>query len=142
MILIPRKLLTTIENLAESAYPEESCGLLIGHGEAPDNLIITQIEVSENVFEGDKTKFFEVDPQLQFNLMRELRGSDIRIVGNFHSHPDGPAEPSEQDNERVGDPALAWLITSITNGQIGDTNAFVFDPRDRRFSETGLQTTD
>jgi len=67
---------------------------------------------------------FEVDPALRLRLQRELRASNERIVGLFHSHPDGAAAPSAHDLACAWEPDLVWLITATGRDAAGPTAAF------------------
>ena len=142
MILIPRPLLKAVADAAEDAYPEEACGLLVGYAQPPEDVVVTRVEVSENVTEEDAADRFEVDPHLRLELMRALDGGPERIVGHFHSHPDHPAQPSERDLERAFESDLVWLITAVLDGQAIQTTAHVLDADGRQFRETALRTTD
>lgn len=139
MIIINPALFAEIEAAAVEAFPEESCGLVIGHGNIDDGIVVTEIEVSSNQSDGDKKTSFEIDPQLRFNVMRKLNDSPKRIVGHFHSHPNGPAQPSARDNEQAWEPELIWMITSIEHGKVGQTAAFSFDEIEKQFHPLEIQ---
>ena len=101
------------------AYPNEACGLLVGRTEG-DGCHVDRIEVSDNVADDPRHRF-EVDPALRFRLMRDLRGTGQAVVGHFHSHPDGAAEPSATalasmlfDAARVSSPVPAPSPATIT----------------------------
>lgn len=84
--------------------PEEACGLLVGAEDA-----VARIEPAENVAE-DRLRRFEVDPRLLLRLHRELRSGPLSVLGVYHSHPEGPSEPSPTDLAKALDPELIWLI--------------------------------
>ena len=48
LIILPPSLLRRIVDLAEAAYPEECCGLLIGRFRAPDRIAVSHIAESPN----------------------------------------------------------------------------------------------
>ena len=114
---------------AETAYPKECCGLLVGT-EAPDSaLTISRVVASDNVHPTDGNDRFEVDPWVRFNLMRELgeigdkpQGLE-RIVGHYHSHPDKPAKPSAHDLACAFEPALVWIIIGVDGGTVQTVSA-------------------
>ncbi|MBL6928219.1 MAG: M67 family metallopeptidase [Rhodospirillales bacterium] len=122
MILLPPALLQIIVDAAEAAYPEECCGLLVGHGEGRGDLTVTGVEPSPNMAGG---KRFEVSAQLRFDVMRALEGGPMRIVGHYHSHPDHAAAPSPRDLEMAWEPDLVWLITSVMDGRAAQTTAHI-----------------
>ena len=73
-----------MRSAAAAAYPNECCGLLAGSG--LEVVTVTLVRQSANLAVNRKTEF-AVDPQMQFDLMRELRGTPYHIVGHYHSHP-------------------------------------------------------
>ncbi|MBV9993225.1 MAG: M67 family metallopeptidase [Alphaproteobacteria bacterium] len=96
---------------ARAAHPRECCGLLEGTGKA-----VTALHPARNL--ADAPDRFEIDPALQFRLRREGRN----IVGCYHSHPDGAAEPSPRDAQAASQAGFVWLIVG------GDAlGAFVWD---------------
>ncbi|MEQ8195869.1 MAG: M67 family metallopeptidase [Rhodospirillales bacterium] len=139
MIVVPPALLAEIEHAAGTAYPHESCGLLIGTVGTGGDIAVSRVVVSPNVSKSDTRDSFEVDPQIQFDLLRELRGRDERIVGHFHSHPDGPARPSERDRAQAWEPDLVWLITAVGETGPAETAAFLLDPGTGHFKPVNLR---
>jgi [CysO sulfur-carrier protein]-S-L-cysteine hydrolase len=141
-ITLPRPLLKRITAAAEAAYPEECCGLIIGH-DAPDGQIeVTEIAESANLSQADKHNSFEVDPKVRFDVMQRLEGGGERIIGHYHSHPEQAAKPSKKDMEMAFEPELFWLISAIKKGAAKQTKAFVLENaeehKDRRFCEVSL----
>lgn len=125
---LPLECLHTIRGAAEAAYPAECCGLLIGRPESEEGLLrVTRVAPSVNLLAAEVGRF-EVDPALRFRLMRELREGPERIVGHYHSHPDGPAAPSARDAEMAYEADLLWLIISVPSGRAGDAAAFFPSP--------------
>ena len=152
MIVVPRPLLKSICDLAEAAYPRECCGLLIGRGDRPATVTVTRIAESENVADGPGHDRFEVDPQVRFDVMRELGliadgGAAVvvptaeRIVAHFHSHPDHPAQPSQTDLDMAFEPEMIWLITAVEGGRAAQTTAHLLDPSLGRFRQLSLKET-
>jgi len=94
---------------ATNYYPNECCGLLVGNGE--EQVILEEIVESPNLFSSRKK--FLIDPQIQFDCLRELRGTFNRIIGNYHSHPSGLALPSYYDKEMAIELDQIWLIISV-----------------------------
>lgn len=142
MIVLPPALLKRIIDLAEAAFPEECCGLLIGRPHAPDRVVAARLAESANVAEGDRRKTFEIDPQVRFDAERSLRGGPERVVGVYHSHPGHAAQPSATDLARAFEPELVWLITSVVGGQAVHTTAHALVPGGGQFREIPLRTDD
>jgi proteasome lid subunit RPN8/RPN11 len=113
----------TLTALAEAAAPRECCGLLIGHDSA-EGLIVSEIVPTANVA-ADPVRSFEIDPQSQFETLRRLRGSPLRMIGHYHSHPNGAAELSRHDLAMAHDPTAVWLLIPLADGRAGPLRGFV-----------------
>jgi len=111
VILFTPEDLALIEGVAQNAAPNESCGLLEGTTE-DDEYTVTTIHPSDNLA-ADPANMFEVDPRLLLRLQRDLRDEPTKMIGIYHSHPQGPAAPSATDLAMAWQPELAWVITSI-----------------------------
>ena len=107
-VVLAAALARRILDEAKTALPGEVCGLLIGIVRG-GICTIERIERSDNLA-ADKRREFEIDPKLQFRLLRELRGSGRDVVGVYHSHPDGEAIPSQTDAARALDTGFVWVI--------------------------------
>ena len=142
MIRLAPDHLKSIEAAAVAAYPSESCGLLAGRTETSGDVTVTRVVASRNMMADDRTDRFEVDPQVRFDLMRELEGSGEAIVGHYHSHPDHPAEPSEHDMAVAWEPDLIWLITTVPEGVAGDTRAFRLNREANSVERLSLDVTE
>jgi proteasome lid subunit RPN8/RPN11 len=53
---------------------------------------------------------FEIDPAALFAAIRAERAGGPRLVGHYHSHPNGNAMPSRRDAEAATMPNRVWLI--------------------------------
>lgn len=110
-MILARALCDAVLAEARAAHPRECCGLLEGEGGR-----IVAVHPSRNLARAPDR--FEIDPALQFRLLRAGR----RIVGCYHSHPDGVAAPSPRDADGAGEPGFLWLIAAG-----GALAAFVWD---------------
>ena len=125
MIVILPDHLELMTSQAEAAYPNECCGLIAGMSDKHDNpRQATRIVPSANVTDTSARDSFEIDPQVRFDLMRDLEHSDEDIIGHYHSHPDHPAVPSPTDLSMAYEPDLTWVILSVRQGQVVDTRAY------------------
>lgn len=100
------------------SYPHEACGLLIGRGG-----LVTAVIPSPNLSDSPE-KNFEIDPALIIHHQRKCRTSGDRIIGHYHSHPDGAAQPSVRDQAQNYDSDLIWLIVKVTADGPQGMNAF------------------
>jgi desampylase len=91
--------------LAEAAEnpDREICGLLFGS--------VARIEqaVATANFAARSEDTFEIDPAALIAAHRAERAGGPRLVGHYHSHPSGSAEPSARD-AAAAEPGSLWLI--------------------------------
>jgi proteasome lid subunit RPN8/RPN11 len=106
MIVIPQYIIEGIISQARSELPNEACGLLLGsENEALRQFPLTNIDHSP--------EHFSLDPREQFNALREARKEGLQIIANYHSHPESPARPSEEDIRMAYDPNIIYIILSL-----------------------------
>ncbi|MCE2481614.1 MAG: M67 family metallopeptidase [Alphaproteobacteria bacterium] len=143
MIAIDPPVLEAIVAAAEASYPDEACGLLVGRWSAAGHCRLHRAVASANLAP-DPSVAFEIDPALRLDLQRRLRGGGQRVVGLYHSHPDGPARPSARDLARAWEPGLLWLILSVPAGEAVLTGAHLVERRAgcQAFREVPLGTGD
>ena len=134
MICIQETQILTLNKYAETEYPAECCGLLIGRG-TQDNLNIDEIIQSPNIAKGNKSTLFEIDPQIRLNTQRRLRNSPQRVIGHFHSHPDASPSPSPTDLSMAFEAELIWAIVSVKNGVANGTRIYRLDINRHDFYE-------
>jgi len=113
--------LEQLKQEAETAFPDECCGLLIGQGAG--FIEVTDVVAADNLAESSDR--FLIDPQVQFDWMRTLRGTERRIVGHYHSHPNGLAMPSKRDEAMAVDRHQVWIIVPIQAGAAGEPAGFL-----------------
>jgi len=106
LVLAPGLLDLMIRHSKEK-YPQEACGLLVGRGSAERFIPMENTLASSTAF--------EMDPAELIGKFRDLRGSGEELVAIFHSHPRGPARPSQSDIERAYYPEAAHLIISLAD---------------------------
>lgn len=133
---ISAETLALIRQEAEAASPAECCGLLVG-GTVDEDAVIAQVVPAEN--QAPDPHRFLIDPQLQFNWMRKLRGSSQSIIGHYHSHPNGVPEPSEYDGQMSHDVGQIWLIVAVVDGVASEVRAFVSQGGAPKFMETPVK---
>lgn len=96
---------------AAAAHPHEACGLLLGDGGR-----ITEAREARNVHAAPATHF-EIDPQALIDAHRAARGNGApQVIGYYHSHPAGSAEPSATDRASAAGDGRVWAI--IAGGDI------------------------
>jgi len=107
-VTAPRALRLALVNQAVRESPRECCGLLLGSG----NRI--QFAVPAPNRAAGRTRF-RLDPRLHLDVQRTVRRftPPLDIVGAYHSHPAGPARPSERDVAEAHYPNWVHLIVGL-----------------------------
>lgn len=105
-IKVAREALETILAEAALAGPVEVCGLLLGSGQ-----IIAEARPAGNIAP-DPVCHFEIDPRALFDAHRSQRGGGPQLLGYYHSHPNGRAEPSPADRAMAAGDGMVWAIAA------------------------------
>jgi proteasome lid subunit RPN8/RPN11 len=99
-----------VEHAREGA-PAEVCGVLGGrHGEESH---ATASRRAENVAATPRTRY-ELDPAEQLRLLDEIEEAGDDVVGFYHSHPAGPAGPSETDAAQATWEGYSYVIVDLS----------------------------
>jgi proteasome lid subunit RPN8/RPN11 len=122
-LFLDLKLRSQIEAEALAASPRECCGLMEGARKADSVSVITLHETRNIAAQPNR---FEIDPTDHFRILRGARAKRTRIVGCYHSHPNGSATPSPRDYAGAGEEGFIWLIASLTAAGEMELNAFVW----------------
>ena len=109
---------------AKEHLPEEACGLIAGTKEG-DVKKIEKVYLLTNI---DHTnEHFSMDPKQQLAAVKDMRANGYTPLGNWHSHPESPARPSEEDKRLAYDPTVNYLILSLMNPEEPVIKAFDID---------------
>ena len=123
MIILPSEPRAAIATHAVADYPNEACGLLLGQRQG-DDMIVSQAVASTNVADKPSHRF-AIDPGLRLRLQKAARSGSAQILGHYHSHPDGTAQPSKTDKAGIYEADLIWLIAAVKAGQMHDIATFM-----------------
>lgn len=118
---------------ARTEFPHECCGILIGDV-SPDATVVRRVATATNIAEGDPCHTYQIDWQSLFETVRATRKSSDRIVGFYHSHPDGSARPSRRDLESAW-VDHAYLIVSTRGTSKPSVTAWRVTPGNGTFVE-------
>lgn len=99
----------SIADCANAALPDESCGVLIGR--AGQQAEIVAAWNTPNRMPGDRTRRFALAPSDLYGQIVRARSMALDVIGFFHSHPVGEAQPSRCDIRDAG--AWAGYIHAI-----------------------------
>lgn len=106
---------------AESCLPEETCGLIAG--EVTDSgKIIKKVYLLTNI--DHSNEHFSLDPKEQLAAIKDMRAEGLTPLGNWHSHPESPSRPSEEDKRLAYDSSASYLILSLMNRESPVLNSF------------------
>jgi proteasome lid subunit RPN8/RPN11 len=105
-VRVSRGVLDMMVEHARRDAPLECCGLLLGSAASIDEAI-----VARNT-RASATRY-EIHPEDHFNAIRLARRSGRTVRGAYHSHPRGPAHPSETDLAEAHDDSLLYIIVSL-----------------------------
>jgi proteasome lid subunit RPN8/RPN11 len=107
---------------ARENLPEEACGLIAGEVSG-DVKEIKKVYLLTNI---DHTnEHFSIDPKEQLLAVKDMRVNGLFLLGNWHSHPETPARPSEEDKRLAYDPNVSYLILSLMNREEPVLKAFL-----------------
>ena len=117
MITITPEAYNSVLSQALKDRPNESCGYLLG----TDKETVTENYPMTNIdFSGEH---FSFDPKEQFAALNYARKNGLKIIGNWHSHPQTPSRPSEEDIRLAYDKNILYFILSLKDTE-PDFNAF------------------
>lgn len=116
---MPSEVHATLLRVARVAAPRECCGLLAGTrlGECVAAFPVSNVHGSADRF--------HMDDRDQMRARDEIAQANLKVVGVYHSHPDGAAYPSSRDVEMWFTPRLACVIVSPARDHV---RAFLVDP--------------
>lgn len=104
--------------------PDESCGLIAGSidGEVKT---IEKVYLLTNI--DHSNEHFSMDPKEQLAAVKDARANGLTMLGNFHSHPESPSRPSEEDKRLAYDSTAEYLILSLMDRDNPVLKAFGVD---------------
>jgi proteasome lid subunit RPN8/RPN11 len=105
-ITIPEDHWQTMLTDVELRIPEEACGLLGGTG----NTVFAVIPVTNTLRSVSR---YRMEPGEQLRAFQRFEAEGTELIGIYHSHPAGPAQPSKTDIAEAYYPDAAYLIWSL-----------------------------
>ncbi|SDF18805.1 Proteasome lid subunit RPN8/RPN11, contains Jab1/MPN metalloenzyme (JAMM) motif [Halorubrum xinjiangense] len=113
MIEFEREAYDDVVRRADAGGAEEVCGVLAGtrrDGDEPS--VVARAHEAENVADAPETRY-RIDPETQLELFESIEADGRDVVGFYHSHPTGPARPSETDAARATWPGYSYVICAL-----------------------------
>ena len=123
MIRIERGAWETMVAHAESLFPNECCGAMLGEADADSKRVRIAVPI-ENAFNGSQAARYELRPEDLLAAEREARKNGMDLIGIFHSHPDCDAYFSETDLKNSC-PWYSFVVLSVKAGRFHHANSFL-----------------
>ncbi|MGN0473598.1 MAG: M67 family metallopeptidase [Acutalibacteraceae bacterium] len=106
---------------AEKELPNEACGLIAGVVE--DGVtIIKKVYLLTNI--DHSNEHFSLDPKEQLSAIKDMRAEGLTPLGNWHSHPESPSRPSDEDKRLAYDSRASYMILSLMDRENPVLNSF------------------
>lgn len=111
----PADLAAAVTAEAARAYPEECCGLLLGHD---DGRLAAAAPIPNGEADQRRRVAYLLSPGAYRRAEQQARAEGLEVVGVFHSHPDHPPEPSASDLAEAW-PGWLYVIVPVVQGRPG-----------------------
>ncbi|MBR1863799.1 MAG: M67 family metallopeptidase [Ruminococcus sp.] len=111
---------------AKKNLPEEACGLIAGVIDGEDK-IVKEVYLLENT--DHSNEHFTLDPKEQLAAVKDMRTKGLVPLGNWHSHPESPSRPSEEDKRLSFDSKASYMILSLMDPAAPVLNSFHVEER-------------
>ena len=129
-------LLARIRADAWARFPREACGLLIG---TSDWRVLGAV-AARNVSDRPE-RAFEIDPAAVLRTHRRARARGLKVLGHYHSHPNGVDRPSPRDLARAEDPDEIWIVCAVSAAGAAMPRAWRLDRAAGRIEERPIRPT-
>ncbi len=117
---IERQILDAMVNHARATAPVEACGILSGEGP-----YVMDIHIMTN---GDNSPdHFSLLPEEQFAVAKAIRANGEKMLAVYHSHPETPARPSDEDRRLAFAPGIVHIIISLADPREPVVKGFLLD---------------
>lgn len=121
MIILSKSDYNRILEHALKELPDEACGLIAGKIEDNDK-IIKKVYLLTNI--DHSNEHFSLDPKEQLEAIKDMRASGFVPLGNWHSHPESPSRPSDEDKRLAYDSRASYMILSLMDRENPVLNSF------------------
>lgn len=124
MIKLSKEDYQKILDYAALELPNEACGLIAGRIDGTDKYI-EKVYLLTNTDQSNE--HFTLDPKEQLAAVKDMRSLGYIPLGNWHSHPESPSRPSEEDKRLAYDKKASYLILSLMDRENPVLNSFHID---------------
>ena len=123
MIKIDSGAWQTMVDHAQSTFPDECCGVMVGSIDGENKAVTTALAL-ENAYKGKQEDRYEIRPEDLLAADKSARAQGLDLIGIFHSHPDCDAYFSKTDLENSC-PWYSFVVLSIKAGKFDHANSFL-----------------
>lgn len=103
---------------AREELPNECCGM-VGGVDGTASAVIPVVNSAASPLR------FEMDPQGQYNALKEIEAGGGELQAIYHSHTKSAAYPSQTDvNQAVNWPDAIYVIVSLEDAEQPDVKAY------------------
>lgn len=121
---------------AKKELPNEACGLIAGTMEEGKK-VIGKVYYLTNIDQSNE--HFSLDPKEQLAAIKDMRANGFVPLGNWHSHPESPSRPSEEDKRLAYDSSASYMILSLMEPENPVLNSFHIEGTDVTKEELLMQ---
>ncbi|MBR1731239.1 MAG: M67 family metallopeptidase [Ruminococcus sp.] len=121
MITLDKNDFNIIVAYAERELPNEACGLIAGTINGKDREI-KKVYLLTNT--DHSNEHFSLDPKEQLEAIKDMRANGLSPLGNWHSHPETPSRPSDEDKRLAYDSKVSDMILSLMDIENPVLNSF------------------
>lgn len=110
---------------AVADYPHETCGFLLGRFGVVEGVArLLALVPIPNTHAGDRGRRFAVSRADYERAERASEAAGLAIIGVYHSHPDSPPRPSDEDSA-FAFPGWIYWIQTVRNGAEAERAAWL-----------------
>ncbi len=96
-LAIPQWLVEEVKAHARKEQPNECCGLLAGHIESGTGVVAKRYAIHNSLA---SPTAYETDARDMLRAFRDMRATELELLGVYHSHPTSRPVPSQRDIEQ------------------------------------------
>ena len=122
MIILTKGHLSQMKEHARKEGPDEACGILAGR----ENLV-ERVYPCKNVSK-NPSSCYAIAPEQLIEIFNDVEDRGLEILGFYHSHPAGPASPSNVDLSRA-----TWHGHSYVILHPGGISSWIWDEEKGQF---------
>ena len=122
MITLKQADLDKIIAYAKEQLPDEACGLIAGEIKENGDKVIEKVYLLTNT--DHSNEHFTTNPREQLEAVKDMRKNNFVPLGNWHSHPESPSRPSDEDKRLAYDSSASYMILSLMDIDSPVINSF------------------